>query len=82
MAMRRELRWLYRLLLKSNGRVVSIRRVLGSYEEYEALRKRLGEDEDTPGSLKSSLRPVNKPGYLEWVSQYVIYGDQDEFKPN
>lgn len=78
--MRRELRWIYKLLLKPNGRVASLKKILGRYEQYETFRQELAEDEDTPGSLKASLHPVEMPKYLKWASQYVIYGEEDEFK--
>lgn len=80
MAMRRELRWIYKALLKPCGRVISIKRVLGLYEQYESLRKEIGEDKDAPGSLKSALHPIEMPKYLKWISQYIIYGEEDEDK--
>lgn len=73
MSMQRELRWLYRALLKSDGQLVDIREIIGMYSRYNAFRKEIQESNIAPGTLKNSLPPVKMPKYLDWVSQYVVY---------
>jgi len=78
MPMRRELRWIYKALLKPDGKVVEIRELIGFYDRYNAFRKEIQESNVAPGTLKNSLPPVKMPRYLEWLSQYIVYKKEDK----
>lgn len=69
---RRELRWVYKALLKPNRQVANISNILGYYDRYDTLRNDLESDIEAPSSLKAALVPINKPKYLQWISEYVV----------
>lgn len=72
MKKRREIRWIYKALLKPQRKVVNINNILGYYDRYETLRNDLEHDVEAPSSLKAALVQVKKPKYLQWISEYVI----------
>lgn len=75
--MKREVRCLYKLLLKPDGKVLDVRKVLEIYEEYSDFRdKVLGADE-APVVMKGYFPEMGMPKYLEWVKQYLIE-EEDE----
>jgi hypothetical protein len=80
MAMRRELRWIYKALLKPEGEVVNIRELISLYDRYNEFRKEIQESKVAPGTLKNSLPPLKMPNYLEWLSQYIIREGKDELR--
>lgn len=78
MAMRREIRWVYKALLKPDGKVVNVQELISLYDRYNEFRKEIQESDVAPGTLKASLPPLKMPNYLEWLSQYIVREDNVE----
>lgn len=70
--MRREVRCLYRKLLKEDGKILDLKKIIGFYDEYNDLRGRILNSREAPGTLKNSLPPLKMPQYLKWIRQYLI----------
>jgi len=70
--MRREVRCLYRALLKEDGVMLDLHKMIGFYEEYNDLRDRVMSSQEAPGTLKNNLPPLKMPKYLQWAKQYLI----------
>lgn len=71
--MQREVRCLYRLLLKPNGKVLDLYKVFEVYEEWDKFREFVRNTEETPGIIRSlSLPHVEMPQYLKWIRKYLM----------
>lgn len=71
-AIKREVKWLYRALLRNGGRVVSLSKTIGYYDKHAEYRDELQKDPDTPSTLKAKMQPVIAPQYLRWAKQYLV----------
>lgn len=69
---KREVGCLYRKLLKQDGKVLNLKKIIGFYEEYNNLRSRIFNSDEAPYSLKVDLHPLKMPQYLIWIKQYLI----------
>jgi hypothetical protein len=70
--MKREIRFLYKLLLKPDGKVLDVRKVIEMYHKYDEFRNEVLNSEEAPETMKGFFPKVEMPKYLEWVQQYVI----------
>jgi hypothetical protein len=68
----REVRYLYKKLLKEDGRMLNLKRVIGFYDEYNDLRGRVLGSREAPYTLKIDLRPLKMPLYLKWAKKYLV----------
>jgi hypothetical protein len=75
--MKREVRCLYRLLLKPGGKVLDVRNVLEIYEEYNMFRDKVLNADEAPAIMKGYFPKMDMPKYLEWVKQYLIKGEDE-----
>jgi len=69
--MRREVKYLYRRLLKKNGRVLDLKNIIGFYDEYNDLRGRALNNQEAPRELKYYLPAIKMPKYLQWAKQFL-----------
>jgi len=70
-SVRRELKWLYRALLKNEGKTINLNELVGWYDEYTNFRLRALKSDNAPSSLKVALPPINIPKYIQWIKQYM-----------
>ncbi len=68
----REVKWLYKKLLKPDGSVLNLKKIIGFYDEYNDLRGRILNSREAPGTLKHSLPPLKMPLYLKWAKKYLV----------
>ena len=78
MSMKRQVRWIYKAILKTGGVVESIDKQIAYYDSYGALRKQILEDEAAPSKLKVALPPINPPKYMKWIKEYLKNGKEQE----
>jgi len=75
---KREVRFLYLMLLKNNRRIVNIKKAIGYYNKYTELEKIAQNDPDCPEAIRARVAgSIAVPKYLEWVKEY-IKEDEDE----
>ena len=75
--MRREVRCLYKALLKEDGVMLNLKKMIGFFEEYRDLRTRVLCSNEAPPSLKAGLvYELKMPKYLKWVKKYLIKGEK------
>ncbi len=69
---KREVRYLYLALLKNDGAILNLKKMINFYEEYNDLRGRVLSSREAPSTLKVSMPPLKMPKYLKWVKQYLM----------
>lgn len=73
---KREIKWLYRALLKPERVRVEVTELVGFYKEYEEFRRKVIDSNVAPATLKTSLPPLKKPQYVSWVEKF-LYEDEE-----
>ena len=69
---RREVRCLYKVLLKEKGIIFNLKEMIGFFDEYQNLRDRVLRSDEAPPSLKAGLMYEYKmPKYLKWAKKYL-----------
>ena len=72
---RREVRCLYKALLREKGVTFNLKEMIGFFDEYQNLRDRVLRSREAPPSLKAGLiYDYKMPNYLKWVKKYLIKG--------
>jgi len=78
---KREVRCLYLMLLKNNGRIIDINKTIGYYNQYDDLI-RSKDDPDFPQAIKSSLvygkLGTKMPQYLQWSRKFLAQGFEED----
>lgn len=73
--MKREVLCLYKRLLKPNGKVLNLKKMIGFYEEYHDFRNRVLNSPEAPWPLKNEFKyspTVKMPLYLKWAKKYMV----------
>jgi hypothetical protein len=70
--MKREARCLYKLLLAKNGKLFSLKEIIGFFDAYNALQLKANSGMGLPESINHLLWPITKPNYLKWVEKYLV----------
>jgi len=70
---KREVRCLYKALLKE-GKLLDLRKMIGLYEDYNKLRKKVLASDEAPQTLKVGMPPLKMPKYLKWAKKYLVKG--------
>ena len=76
MAMKRDVRWAYRAILKP-GKIINVNNLLECYEEYEAIRHKFQTGTDIPGVFRDMLFYVKIPKYLQWLRGYIAKPNEE-----
>lgn len=74
---KREVKYLYKKLLKPDGRILNLKNVIGFYDEFNDFVKRVHTSEESPDALKSkfgwsSMSRLEMPLYLKWAKKYLM----------
>lgn len=69
---KREVRCLYKALLKEDGEQVSVTELVGHYLEYNAFRQKILNSRVASARLKANLPPLKTPKYVSWVQKYLV----------
>jgi hypothetical protein len=76
---KREVRYLYLMLLKNNHRIINIEKAIGYYDQYSKLEKKAQNDPDCPEAIRARVvGSVIMPLYLYWAKEYIVEEDEDE----
>lgn len=73
---KREIKWLYRALLKPECVRVQVAELVGFYNEYEDFRHKVLSSNVAPTMLKNTLPVIKKPQYVQWVEKF-LHGDEE-----
>lgn len=79
--MKREIRYLYLLMLKNKKRILNIDKYIGYYYLYRDLAGKAYDDPDCPVSIQQNIIILSRPRppkYLKWVEKYLVKGDKVE----
>jgi len=68
---KRELKWIYKALLKPDRIRVQVSELVGFYKEYDEFRSKVLNSNVAPATLKMSLPPVKKPQYVTWIEKFL-----------
>lgn len=73
MPMKRDVRNLYAMMLKSDGNITNLRLYIKYYDEYNSLAKKIEDDElNVPRRVRNIIfGAVPKPAYIEWIKKYM-----------
>lgn len=70
--MKREVRCLYRALLKPD-QLLSLRKILQMYREWDAFRDLIDSTDEAPAAMKRIFMPqLDAPQYINWAKKYLI----------
>lgn len=72
--MKREIRYLYLLMLKNRKRILNISKYIGYYYMYRELAGKACADPDCPSSIQGIMLPdwPRPPKYLKWAEKYLV----------
>jgi hypothetical protein len=68
--MKRHIFYLYKRLLKENGKIVSLKDIFQLYDDYEDVRMRI-EGDLMPRSFDHNMPKIKLPKYLKWIKEYL-----------
>lgn len=68
--MQREVKHLYKLLLKGNGKISDLNKILAFYEDFGKLTDLIKNNPEAPGN--TFIPSVRMPKYLKWTKQYLV----------
>jgi len=78
---KREVRCLYLMLLKNNGRIVNINKIIGYYNQYDNLIQSK-DDLDFPHTIKNGLvygkSGIKTPKYLQWSKKFLVKSTEED----
>lgn len=66
--MQREVKFLYRLVLKNNGKISDLKQIFAFYNDYNKLIDLLKNNPEVPS--KTYLPSMKMPKYLQWAKKY------------
>ena len=73
---KREVKYLYPFILKSNGYVVDIKEAIGYYDKYAAFAEEIFSDPNCPDNIKKCLvfgpEEPKMPKYLQWAKERLV----------
>lgn len=71
--MKREVRCMYKALLKENQIILGLEKILQMYDEWDAFRNMIESTDEAPASMKRIFIPqLDTPKYLKWAKRYLI----------
>lgn len=73
---KREVRYLYPFILKSDGYIVDVKKAIGFYDRYNAWARDLAVDPDCPSTIRKCLilgpEGIRMPNYLKWARSRLV----------
>ena len=68
--MQRQVKCLYKLMLKDRGRVANLKGIISFYDDYNKLTSLVKNNKDAPGAAFTYIPNIKMP--KQWAKKYLV----------